>query len=263
MIDTSTPIAPGAQPFVLPGGPIGILVVHGYGGSIGDYRSFAEQLHRHAYTVSGMRLAGHGQGIDVLAKSDMYDWRESVFTAARQLGQQSSQLFLVGASFGGDLAVDYAAHATAAVSGLVLINTPLAHRRAKRKRAGLAMLRFLSPNLPKMGLSPADKQKYAELGSTTAWPISGLLETDRFLRIFVVPALPRIHTPTLVMKNAGDTYVAGKSAVDIYHALHTADKHLITIPGHTHRPFRDPVSVEFMAKQVHAFIQSTIAKKTK
>lgn len=263
MIDSSTPIAPGAQPWLLPGGPIGILVVHGYGGSIGDYRSFAEQLHSFHYTVSGMRVAGHGQGITALGQADVYDWRESVFVAARQLGQQCTEVVIVGSSFGGALAVDYAAHAGLAVSGLVLINMPFQYRQAAIKKIGLRFIKLVTPNLRKSGLRPVDKQHYAELGSTTAWPITGLLATQKFVSTFVRPALPRIQPPVLILTNSSDPYVSGHSATAMLDTLGTDRKQLVVIPGHTHRPFRDPASVKFMVEQVHDFIQTRLAKNPK
>lgn len=261
MIDSSKPIAAGAQPFVLLGNDVALLIIHGYGGSIGDYRKFAELLHANGYTVTGMRLAGHGQGINALGKSDMADWRESVFKAARALRPRVKNLFLLGASFGGSLAIDYAAHAGPAVSGLILVNALLAYGRGRLTRAGLKLLKTVSPNLPKFGLNQAAKRQYAWLGSTTAWPVGGLIETEKFLRTFVVPALPRIMVPVFIMKNSADPYVPVSNAKDIYHALGSAEKQLVTIPGQTHRPFRDPAMVDFMARQTHHFIQEIIAKK--
>ena len=153
------------------------------------------------------------------------------------------------------------AHAEKNLGGLILVNTPLSYRRAKIRKLGLSVLRMVRSDLPKFGLSATERTRYAEQGSTTSWPITGLLETERFLNLFAAPVLPRISIPVLIMKNAGDPYVSEQSAKTMHTALGSQVKKIIEIPGRTHRPFRNPTSVTFMAEQTHQFIQTVLAKK--
>ena len=206
MSDQSIPIAPKAQPFLLPGGAIGLLVIHGFGGTIGDYRQFADRLHQRGYTVAGVRLAGHGQGHEALRRTTSQDWQQSVEAAASLLREHCRQIVVLGASFGGALAFDYAARHTDNVVGLVSVNTPVSYRGGGWfQPLILRVLRVFTPYWPKMGLSRAERQHYAQRGSTTAWPIDGILETYRFLSTRVLPALPGITLPVLLLASSTQT----------------------------------------------------------
>lgn len=254
MMTQSTPIAPGAQPFILPGGPIGVLIVHGYGGSIGDYRLFAEQLQARGYTVSGLRLAGHGQGLAELRQTHLADWQRSVAEAVQKLRQICRRVVVMGASFGGTLALDLAEQGSG-VDGLVIINPAIVYRGAWWQKIILSVWKVFSPYYPKFGLNRADKAKYRRLGSTTGWPIDGLWETQKFITNQVVPRLASVTIPVLVMANAHDPVVSEAGIQLISKKLTQAPLRQVTIPGQTHRPFRDPIATGFMVDQVAGFLQ--------
>ncbi len=256
MNESSTTVAPGAQPFYLAGNDIGLLLIHGFGGSIGDYRPFADQLHRQGYTVSGICLAGHGRGLAALATTTVEDWRQSVQQGIRDLQSRCRRIILLGASFGGALAINAAAQSYDQVAGVVAVNAPVGYRGAGIFQGViLRVLRLVTPYYPKLGLSAADRQRYARLGSTTAWPIDGILATRDFVRRLVVPCLPAVKIPAMIMANQGDPYVSSSSAKRLIDGLGTSDKMFVAVPGRTHRPFRDPALTQFMAETVTAFIK--------
>lgn len=249
-----------AEEFYLPGGPTGIFIVHGYGGSLADYRDIAGRLHRAGHSVFGVRLAGHGIDHHVLAQSHLLDWQRSIADGVATFRKNCLSLIVLAASFGGALAADYMAEHPADVQGLVLVNTPMAYRRSTIQKMALRGLRFLTPYYSKYGLNASEKRLHAERGSTIAWPIDGLFETQRFLDQRLSPALAKIQSPTLVLYNQNDPYVSGNSAQQLYDALGTNDKQIQQIPGQTHRPFRDLSSVQFIATQVLDFVAAVVAK---
>ncbi|MBW2258692.1 MAG: esterase, partial [Deltaproteobacteria bacterium] len=51
---------PAPDPFLLPGGPVGVLLIHGFTGAPAEMRPIAEPLHAAGCTVSGPLLPGHG-----------------------------------------------------------------------------------------------------------------------------------------------------------------------------------------------------------
>ncbi len=259
MSSPSIPIAPGAQPFLLLGGPVGILIIHGYGGSIGDYRSFGDHLHRLGYTVSGVRVAGHGQGMTALRQTTPVDWRSSVDRTVADLRARVQKIFIVGASFGGILALEYIHRHPGVVTGVIAINPPTSYRGGGRfQKVLLRTLRLFIRDIPKTGLSPEVRKNYATLGSTLAWPITGILDTYDVIQRGVLPALPAITIPTLLMASGHDPIVSGQSLKIIWNSLGSSQKYQLTIPGSTHRPFRDPQSVRVMADQTHQFIQRVV-----
>ena len=57
-------ITSGAEPFLLPGGSKGVLLIHGFTGSPSEMILLGNYLYRQGYTVLGVRLAGHGKTVE-------------------------------------------------------------------------------------------------------------------------------------------------------------------------------------------------------
>jgi carboxylesterase len=51
-------IVPDSEPFFLPGGTTGCLLLHGFTAMPGEMRQFGEHLAEKGFTVLGVRLAG-------------------------------------------------------------------------------------------------------------------------------------------------------------------------------------------------------------
>lgn len=261
MDESSISIAPAAQEFWLPGGPVGVMIVHGYGGTIGDYRHLAERLHQAGFSVRGVRLAGHGAGHQHLAQFTIFDLQESVRAAAEAVMKHCQSLVIIGASFGGDLAIDYIAAHSEHRTGLITINTPLVYKHAMGKRIWLNLLRLRSPYFRKPSPGHAVETAAASMGSTTHWPIAGLLAADQFISQHIVPVLPRLRVPALIMKVNADHIFDSKSADRLFDQLGSTQKTLLPIPAKTHNPFRDPAAEEFMITHIERFLENDIAKK--
>lgn len=260
MSETSTPIIPLAQPFRLTGNDIGVVIIHGYGGSIGDYRTIAEQLHEFGYTVLGVRLAGHGQDQPALRASTIKDCQQSVAAAVTDMRTTCRHIFLMGSSYGGVLSLDYAAR-DPDLAGMILVNTALSYSGAGVFQGIiLRLLRLFTPDYPKRGLSEKSKQEAKTVGSASAWPISGILATSRFARHEVIPKLPTIHVPALIIHSQDDPIVGSENSEKLATLLGSTSKKIVTIPFGSHRPFRSRESVTFMAEKTREFIQSAIAK---
>lgn len=257
---SSIPIAPGAQPFFQSGGSVGVLLVHGYGGSIDEYRAFGDALHQRGYAVSGPRLAGHGQGVAVLGKSQIADWQRSVDEAIDALRPTCSSIILIGMSFGGVLAASAISRNSTNIAGLVMVNVPLRYRLDIFKRIFLNVLRLLRSSVPKPGLSVAVRRQYAYSGSTVAWPIDGLFATDRYLQEKFKTILADVRVPTLILRSLDDEYVDAASAQEMMDVLPMDDKTVTTLPGRGHRPFRNPESAQAAQAAIIAFIEQVAVR---
>ncbi len=259
----STPdITPGARSFLIAGDETGVLIIHGYGGSIGDYRSFANQLHARGYTVSGVRLAGHGQGLAALQRTSVEDWRQSVADGMAELRRQCRTVFILGSSFGAVLALDYAVRHPDHVPGLALVNCALSYRGGGVFQGlALRLMRLVTPYYPKRGMTEAERQRGRDVGSTDAWPIDGILATSLFARRTVGPSLPRITAPALIMYSARDPVVGQRNSDRLIRRLGSQIKMNVPLPVATHRPFRDSATVEFLVNRVDDFFGQVIASR--
>ena len=119
-------VLPGAEPFEAAGGPVGVLLCHGFTGSPPTLRGWADYLAGHGLTVSLPRLPGHGTTWQDLARTGGDDWYAEVDAAFGRLASRCEQTFVFGLSMGGCLALRLAENHGSAVRGLVLVNPSLA-----------------------------------------------------------------------------------------------------------------------------------------
>src|SRR5215472_18757241 len=121
-----SPVLPGAEPFDHAGGPVGVLLCHGFTGTPQTLRGWADYLAAHGLTVSLPRLPGHGTTWQDLARTGGDDWFAEVDAAFGRLASRCEQVFVFGLSMGGCLALRLAETRGDAVRGLVLVNPSLA-----------------------------------------------------------------------------------------------------------------------------------------
>lgn len=115
-----------SEPFEREGGPVGVLLCHGFTGSPQTLRPWADYVAGQGYTVSLPRLPGHGTAWPDLARTGWQDWYAEVDRAFGVLASRCEQTFVFGLSMGGCLALRLAEVHGRAVSGLVLVNPSLA-----------------------------------------------------------------------------------------------------------------------------------------
>jgi len=117
---------PGAEPFAADGGPVGVLVLHGFTGSPQTVRPWAEHLAVAGLTVRAPVLPGHGATWQDLGRTGWLDWYSGAERAFTELGAVCEQVFVAGISMGGCLALRLAETEGPLVSGVVLVNPSLA-----------------------------------------------------------------------------------------------------------------------------------------
>jgi carboxylesterase len=119
-------VLPGAEPFEHAGGPVGVLLCHGFTGSPQTVRGWADYLAGQNLSVSLPRLPGHGTTWQDMAGTGAADWLAEVNTAFGTLASRCEQVFVFGLSMGACLALRLAEARGAEVRGLVLVNPSLA-----------------------------------------------------------------------------------------------------------------------------------------
>ena len=117
---------PSTGPFSADGGPVGVLILHGFTGSPQTVRDWAESLAAAGLTVRVPLLAGHGGTWQELAKTGWTDWYADAERAFLALSERCSQVFVAGLSMGGCLALRLAQTQGSLVSGVVVVNPSLA-----------------------------------------------------------------------------------------------------------------------------------------
>ena len=104
----------------MPGGEIGVLLIHGLGGTPLELKGVATGLHRAGCTVSVCQLAGHCGSEADLAATTWSDWSASVEEAYARLETHCPRIFVGGLSMGAILALQFAQRTYGTLNGLLL-----------------------------------------------------------------------------------------------------------------------------------------------
>jgi carboxylesterase len=186
----------GAEPFSHRGGPTGVLLCHGFTGSPQSLRPWACFLAEAGLSVSLPLLPGHGTSWQDMARTTSADWFAVAADALAELRSQCREVFVMGLSMGGCLALRLAETHEPDISGLVLVNPSLA---PDTKLFLLApVLKFAVPSL-------------AGIGSDIKKPGARELSYDR-IPVRAAQGLPGVTQPVLVYRSSED-HVVGPSSM--------------------------------------------------
>jgi esterase/lipase len=139
----ATPVMPGAEPFDLPGGPVGVLLCHGFTGTPQSMRDWGVHLAAAGFTVRCPLLPGHGTRWQDANASTEDDWFGELSAALDDLRGRCTTVVVAGLSMGGTLALRLAERRPDDVAALVLVNPSLLTERRDAKL--LPLLAKLTP----------------------------------------------------------------------------------------------------------------------
>ena len=227
-------VLPGAEPFEHAGGPVGVLLCHGFTGSPQTLRPWAEYLAGRGLTVSLPRLPGHGTTWQDLARTRWTEWYGEVDAALGSLAARCDQIFVFGLSMGGCLALRLAeVHGREVngrpVRGLVLVNPSLA---PDTKLFLLApVLKHVVRSLPGIA-SDIKKPGAAELGYRRV-PVRAAAELPGLWRI-TARHLGEVTQPVLVYRSTIDHVVGPASMPVLLRALPESQVTVRPLPDSYH-----------------------------
>lgn len=207
------PVIPGAESYFHAGSNgTGVLLCHGFTGSPGSLRPWAEYLAEAGLTVSVPRLPGHGTTWQEMSRTRWEDWYAEADRAYEELRGQGSEIFVMGLSMGGCLALRIAEQHGAGVSGVVLVNPSLA---PDTKLFLLApVLKLVVPSLPGI-TSDIKKEGVEELGYTRV-PVRAVASLPALWRL-TQSQLSQVTQPVLVYRSTVD-HVVGPTSMRVLQA---------------------------------------------
>ena len=244
---------PGAEPFFLPGGRIGCLLIHGFTGTPKEMRWMGEDLNQRGYTILAPRLAGHATQPGDLPRTRWQDWLASVEDGWNLLRSVSDIQFLAGLSLGGVLALIGASYLPAA--GVISLSAP--HHLQPDPRLKFARaLGWLLPAVQKGEPDWHNPEAARDHAEYPAYPTRSIAELNDCLG-YLRERLPLVKIPALVIHSRNDRGVLPDNAEAILAALGSADKQLYWVENSGHVIPREPdrhlafqAAADFMKKAV-------------
>lgn len=113
--------------YMIEGGPVGVLLIHGLGGTPVELREVARRLAATGATVACCQLAGHCGTEAELAATRFEDWYASVEAALSELEARCERIVAGGLSMGALLAALLAAREPQRVDGVVMLAPTLSY----------------------------------------------------------------------------------------------------------------------------------------
>jgi carboxylesterase len=200
------PVLPGAEPFSHDGDRTGVLLCHGFTGCPQSLRPWAETLAAAGLSVRLPRLPGHGTTWKEMAHTRWEDWYAEVNRSFDELRATTDEIFVMGLSMGGCLALRLAELRGPAIAGLVLVNPSITADTPVF--ALLPVVKFLLPSIKGIA-SDIKKEGASELGYTRV-PLKAAATLPGLWRI-TKAQLADVTQPVLVYRSAIDHVVGPKS----------------------------------------------------
>jgi carboxylesterase len=238
----------GAEPFAADGGPIGVVLSHGFTGTPASMRPWAEYLAAAGYTVRVPLLPGHGTDWREANRSRWTDWYATIENAYDELAARCDTVFAFGLSMGGTLVTRLAEQHGDGIAGLVLVNPSYATERFDARLA--RYIGWAVRSRPGIG-SDIKKPDTVE-SAFDRTPVRAFASLQRLWQITLAD-LPRVTAPILLFRSREDHVVeplsgrllqAGVLATTVREVVLEDSYHVATLDNDAARIFAG--SVEFI-----------------
>src|SRR3954449_9906720 len=220
---------PDAEPFAADGAPVGAVLCHGLTGMPGSMRPWAEALAAAGLTVRLPRLPGHGTRWQDANKVSWQDWLDEVERALDEVRSRCEQIFVLGLSMGGTLALRLAEQRGTDITGVVVVNPSLFTTRKDAKV--LPLLRLVVPSMPPV--ANAVKKRGVPEPAYDRLPVKAAYQLSKLWKI-TTDDLPQLTQPLLVLTSRDDHVVEPVNSERLMQDAGTTDKRQVILEDSFH-----------------------------
>jgi len=223
-------LVPGREPVFKKQSQNGILMLHGFTSSPYEFLDMSRAFESEGYSISVPLLRGHGNSVEELSNCQWYQWFEDAKKALFELRKLCENVFVVGQSMGGTLALHLAAHYQ--VEAIVLLAPGMF-----LKQKGSSLLPLVSPFKKYINKNdgPDIKNEISKSKAVTfdRTPIKGIIELNRLFS-HVEKDLPEVYCPSLLFHSVDDHVIDYKSSEYIYKHISSKNKRILTLNNSYH-----------------------------
>ncbi len=218
------------KPFLLDGSEKGVLLLHGFTGSVAHMRPLGDMLWQRGYTVMGVNLPGHASTEREMGAADWRQWLNASREALAQLRNHCTAVTVAGLSMGGVLSLilaeDKLADACVTLSAPMAVQNKLFH-----------FARVLSPFMPRISWTEPEERRqlpYAAFDfGYSGFPTRKAADLSRLIGM-ARRNLSQIDCPLLVVQSDGDRTIARESAQIILDGAASKIKQKLTLTEAPH-----------------------------
>lgn len=241
---------PTAEPFFLPGGKTGCLLIHGFTGTPFEMRMLGASLHQDDYTILAPRLAGHATRVEDITRSHWEDWVASVEDGLNLLKGCTDKQVIMGLSMGGVLALIAAARFNP--TGVVTFSAPSALPGDPRVKY-LPILKFI---IRKVGKGEPDWQNpdaAKDHVDYPYYPTDAIVQLKKLIDV-MRSELVNVKVPALFVQSRRDQGIPAESLDYLYKTVSSEDKSTFWVEHSGHVVIREP-DRELIFSEVNKFIK--------
>ncbi|MGB6299133.1 MAG: lysophospholipase [Rivularia sp. (in: cyanobacteria)] len=227
-----------------------LIIIHGHGAHSGIFGLMVEYLIEHNYAVYSFDLRGNGRSPGLRGYVNSWaEYREDLklFIDLVKAKEAPQDLFLIGQSMGGTIALDYVLRESTQLKGLILLAPALGLGVSSWK---LLAAKILSGILPRFSLATgidfsaasrdpkavaACKEDPLRHSRGTARLATELLNTIEWIGA----SIAEIKVPLLILHGGADTVTLPQSSRIFFERLTLADKERQEYPGSYHELHSD------------------------
>lgn len=216
--------------FFMEGGPIGVLLIHGFTGSAAEMRPIGRHLNERGLTTYGPLLPGHGTTPEDLNNYGWDDWCAEANRALVGLRSKCDTVFVAGLSMGALLTLWLAAN-NDDITGIVTYAAAI-DITDWRRHLPKFITRFVR-QLSKPDEYWADPEAQSFLWSYDTYPTAAAFELLNSIPE-VKDLLSQVTCPLLAIYSTSDPTVTPGGVQLVYEQVSSADKQLVEFSDSGH-----------------------------
>ncbi len=230
--------------------------MHGFTDSLCRVNGFAKFLAEHGISTKGILLPGHGGTWEDLSKTTPNDWYKAVEKEILEFSKEVKDVYVVGISLGGNLALKVSAKHPKAIKGIVTIESPMRIKNQYITRvavpfAQLAGFKYWNKQYLKK-LKHPEKATVFDQGVLDKMPLNNISQIIDFLEN-KQGFLKKVKCDTLIIQSEKSSLVSKDSAKKIYNSIASQRKEIFNHNNIYHAFLSEPAKRSIYYKAVDFF----------
>lgn len=250
---------------------IGILMLHGFTACPGQFDELANFFSNKGFQISTPLIAGHGKAPEYLRRTSCEEWKNSVKNAYLELKKNVDKIFILGNSFGANLAFWLAREFDNEQAGIITLGAPIWLKYhnfilLRLNTYGLFRRYYIKPRRVYKNVWAFVKSWFAPKNKDLPFaPILCMREREiiptrsfryflNFIKNDTKMNLDKVKVPIFITHSLLDKVVEPKSAEFIYNNVASEIKKLYWFNSNRHVILSDEKRVKLF-KKIHSFIK--------